>query len=248
MNKDIKKTLENIGLTKGEIDVYIALLELGLSTTGRITKLANISSSKVYEVLQRLINKGLASYVIEKGKHYYSATPARRLIDFLEDKKNELSESQETIKELIPQLEAKREKNTIPEAVIYRGKRGPIIAMNEIMDMYRKGIKESAGYGTDADDYVKHFPAQLEEFFKEAKKYKVNERVLFAKGFKSPNPYANIRYLSEEYLSPVRIIICNNKVFIVDFTEPMTTIIIEKEEIAKAYMSHFNVLWKLAEK
>jgi len=248
MAEDIRKTLEIIGLTKGEIDVYLALLELGLSTTGRITKEANISSSKVYEVLQRLINKGLASYVMENGKHFYSATSPARLVDFLEDKKRELSKSQETIKKLIPQLEEKREKHTIPEAVIYRGRGGPLTAMRQIMDLYRKGVKETAGYGTDADDYLKHFPAQLHEFFNEAKKYKVNERILFSKSFKSPNPYANVRYISEEYLSPVRTMICGNKVFIVDFTEPLTTIIIEKEEIAKAYMNHFNILWKIAKK
>jgi len=248
MDKKIKETLEHIGLTRGEIDVYIALLKLGLSTTGKITKLANISSSKVYEVLQRLINKGLANYVIENGKHYYSATPARRLVDFLEDKKNALSESQEIIKELIPEIESKREENKTPEAIIYRGKKGPLIALNEVLDQYKKGAKESIGYGTDEDDYVKHFPAQLNDFLKKAKKYKVNERLLFVKGFKSPNPYAKIRYLSEEYLSPVRIMVCNNKVFIVDFTEPMTTIVIEKEEIARAYMNHFNILWKKAKK
>ena len=92
MVEEIEEVLENIGLTKGEIDVYLALLDLGLSTTGKITKSANISSSKVYEVLQRLINKSLANYVIENGKHYYSATPVNRLIDFLENKKHKQQE------------------------------------------------------------------------------------------------------------------------------------------------------------
>ena len=248
MARDIKQTLEEIGLTKGEIDVYLALLELGLSTTGKITKEASISSSKVYEVLQRLINKGLASYVIENGKHCYSATPVGRLIDFLEDKKKDLAESQETIKKLIPQLEAKRKNTKIPESVIYRGKQGPVIALNDLLEQYKKGVKEAVGYGTDEDDYVKYFPAQLNEYFKKAKKFKINERLLFAKGFKSPNPHANIRYISQEYLSPVRTMICGKKVYIVDFTAPMTTIIIEKEEIAKAYMKHFDMIWKIAKK
>ena len=246
MVEEIEEVLENIGLTKGEIDVYLALLDLGLSTTGKITKSANISSSKVYGVLQRLINKSLANYVIENGKHYYSATPVNRLIDFLENKKNKINENQETIKKLIPQLEEKRKEHKIPEAIIYRGKQGPLIALNEILESYKQGIKKAVGYGTDEDDYLKKFPAQLKEYFKEAKKYKVNERLIFVKGFKSPNPYANIRYLSQEYMSPVRTMVCNNKVFIVDFTEPMTAIVIEKEEIAQAYLKHFETLWKIA--
>ncbi|MFH1916609.1 MAG: helix-turn-helix domain-containing protein [Nanoarchaeota archaeon] len=243
---NIRSALEKIGLTKGEIDVYLALLEIGLSTTGRITKEANISSSKVYEVLSRLVVKGLASYVIENGKYHYAATPAERLIDYLEEKKLELGSSQEAIRRILPRLEAKRKEHKMPEAVIYRGTQGPIIALRDILDQYRNGVKGSAGYGTDEDDYVKHFPAQLQEYFTEAKKYCVNERLLFARGFKSPNPYANIRYLPPEYLSPVRVMVCANKVYLVDFTKPMTTIIIEKQEIAEAYRKHFDFLWNIA--
>ena len=115
--EEIKLTLSEMGLTKGEIDVYLALLELGNSTTGSITKNAGISSSKVYEVLQRLISKGLASYVIERGVKHYSATPTERLIDFLEEKKEKISKGQNALKRLIPNLEARRKEKEIPEAV-----------------------------------------------------------------------------------------------------------------------------------
>ena len=244
---EIKQTLKDIGLTNGEVDVYLALLELGLSTTGRITKEANISSSKVYEVLQRLINKGLASYVIENGKHHYSATPVGRLVDFLEEKKQDLTDGQKIIKELLPNLEAKR-KNQIPiEAVIYRGRQGPLIVLNECLEAGKKGA-EIVGYGTDEDDWEKNFPAQLNEFIKESKKHKVKSRIIFGKGFTPKNYTAGIRHLPPEYFSPVRTVIYGGKVAIVDFTNPITTIIIEKEEIAKSYLNHFNLLWKLAKK
>jgi sugar-specific transcriptional regulator TrmB len=223
------------------------LLELGLSTTGRITKEANISSSKVYEVLQRLITKGLASYNIENGKHYYSATPVERLVDFLEEKKQGLTKGQDAIKKLLPQLENKRENQKSAEAVIYRGRQGPLIVLNECLEIGKKGV-EIVGYGTDEDDWEKHFPAQLNEFIKESKKHKVKSRIIFGKGFTPKNYTAGVRHLPPEYFSPVRIVIYGNKVAIVDFTKPITTIIIEKEEIAKAYMNHFNLLWKLAKK
>ena len=60
------------------------------------------------------------------------------------------------------------------------------------------------------------------------------------------NKNAKIRYISKEYVIPVRTMVYGNKVAIVDFTSPMTTIIIQKAEIAKAYMNHFNLLWKTA--
>ncbi len=243
----IKKVLESIGLTEGESEVYEALIELGVSTTGAITKKANIASSKVYEVLQRLQNKGLASYVLKNGVRYYDATPPERLIDFLEEKKDGLSKAQGDIRKIIPTINMKRkaekERNQV---VVYTGTQGPKIALKEVGETAKKGIGV-VGFGTDEDDYLRYFPAQLNDYVKQAKKYKIKERLLFGEGFESPNINAKKRFLPKEFVSPVRMMVYGNKVAIVDFTKPMTTIIIEKKEIAKSYMSHFNFLWDYAE-
>jgi sugar-specific transcriptional regulator TrmB len=83
----MKEILKNVGLTEGEIQVYLALIQLGQSSTGKITHKAKIASSKVYEVLERLSEKGLVSYVIKNGVKNFDATPPERLIDFLEERK-----------------------------------------------------------------------------------------------------------------------------------------------------------------
>ena len=59
--------LEKIGLTKSEIKVYLALLELGCSATGKIVEKSKASSSKIYEILDRLMQKGLVSFIIKSG-------------------------------------------------------------------------------------------------------------------------------------------------------------------------------------
>ena len=50
-----EQLLEEIGLTKGEIKVYLTLLRLGETTTGKIIEKAQISSGKIYEILDKLI-------------------------------------------------------------------------------------------------------------------------------------------------------------------------------------------------
>jgi sugar-specific transcriptional regulator TrmB len=244
----IKEALEKIGLTEGETQVYQALIELGLSSTGAITKRADIASSKVYEVLQRLQKKGLVSYVLKNNVRYYDATPPERLIDFLEEKKDEMSKAQNQIKKIIPMINLKRksaeEKN---QTIVYRGIQGPKIVLNEILEAGKKGIT-NYGFGTDIDPYVKHLPYALNKYIKQAKKHKFKTRLLFAKGFKSPNITAEIKHLPEEYLLPVRTMIYGNKVAIVDFTKPITTIIIENKKIAESYKRHFGLLWKIAKK
>ena len=60
----IKDKLEKIGLTAGESEVYELLIETGQTKAGILIKKAKLASSKVYDVLQKLVNKGLASFVV----------------------------------------------------------------------------------------------------------------------------------------------------------------------------------------
>jgi hypothetical protein len=115
--------------------------------------------------------------------------------------------------------------------------------LQENLEAAKKG-EEIVGFGTE--DYPTYFPAQIKEFVKEAKKHKIKNRLIFAEGFKSPNTVAKIKYIPKEYEIPVRTMVYGNKVAIVDFHKPMTTIIIDKKEVAQSYMNYFNLLWKVA--
>lgn len=242
----IKEALQKIGLTEGECQVYEALIELGLSSTGAITKKANIASSKVYEVLQRLQNKGLVSHVVRNGVRYYDATPPERLVDFLEEKKEDIMHAQQEIKKVIPEIELKRKSaHEKSQIIVYTGIQGPKIVLSDILEAGKKGLP-NYGFGTDVDPYVQYIPHILNKYIQEARKYKFKTKLIFAKGFRSPNITAEIRYLPQEYFPPVRIMIYGNKVVIADFTKPITTIIIEKKEIAEAYKKYFELLWKIA--
>ncbi len=100
----IKNILQRIGLTEGEIRVYTALLELGSSTTGKITKKSGISGSKVYEVLDRLGNKGLVTHVIINGVKHFEAANPERILDYLDEKEKQLEDEKKSIQKIIPEL------------------------------------------------------------------------------------------------------------------------------------------------
>ena len=67
------KILEEIGLTKSEVKTYLALLEIGSSSTGDIVEKAQVASSKIYEILDKLSQKGLVSFIIKSGVKYFEA-------------------------------------------------------------------------------------------------------------------------------------------------------------------------------
>jgi sugar-specific transcriptional regulator TrmB len=244
----LKEKLQKVGLTVGESEIYEILIETGETKAGRIIKQANITSSKVYDVLQRLIYKGLVSFVEKEGIRHYQATPPERLNDFLEEKKQELTEAQTEMNKIIKLIESKgkteKEKNTTR---MYIGKKGVQIVLRELVEASKKE-KYNYGYGTQDNPFMKITPHDMQYFFEAEKKFGLKTQIIFAKGNKQIQPMAKIRYLPPEFITPVRTMIAGNKIFLVDFTDKITSIIIENKAIAKSYKEHFKFLWKIAKK
>ena len=135
----IETALQKIGLTEGEIRVYEALLALGSSSSGKITKHSRISGSKVYEVLDRLMTKGLATYVIKNGVKHFEATHPRKLMDYLLEKEQEIEKEKKEIEKILPQLTAKQESSPKSEAKIFTGWEGMKAANEDIIQTLKKG-------------------------------------------------------------------------------------------------------------
>ena len=82
--------LQKLGLNKSESKAYLTLLELGSASAGIIADKAQISPSKIYGVLEKLLQKGLISYIIKARTKFYSAASPQKLREFLEDRKKQI--------------------------------------------------------------------------------------------------------------------------------------------------------------
>ena len=95
--------LEDLGLTSGEIKVYMALLELGNSTAGPLLEKSGLQNSVVHRALNTLIEKGLISFITEGKRKIYQATDPENFYTFIDDKKkrfeNEIKDLECKIKE-----------------------------------------------------------------------------------------------------------------------------------------------------
>jgi sugar-specific transcriptional regulator TrmB len=65
------KELENIGLSKKEAQVYMVCLKKGASSAFKIAQMTAIPTTTVYNIVKRLVNKGLVSVVPRRSKKYY---------------------------------------------------------------------------------------------------------------------------------------------------------------------------------
>lgn len=134
------KILENIGFTKGEIRVYLALLYLGRSTSGPIINKSAIARSKVYEILEKLKQKGLVSETMQRNIRHFQAAPPERIKDYIKEKEAELHKKEQEFNNYLPILQKRvniSEKEPIVK--IYSGFEGIKSMYKEILDQLNKG-------------------------------------------------------------------------------------------------------------
>lgn len=133
-------TLEEIGLTKTEIKIYLSLLKLGQSTTTGIIREAGIHASKVYICLDRLIEKGLVSYVIKSNKKHFIASNPESLRNLLKEKEEKIEDQWGRIENLIPDLNAiKRAGENSIHSETYEGLGGAKTVYEKILQTLNPG-------------------------------------------------------------------------------------------------------------
>lgn len=96
--------LMEIGLTNGEARVYISLLKLGSSKVGSIVRDSRVSHSIVYDVLERLIMKGLVSFILIGDIRHFNAVEPYRLQDYVQKKEKKIKLQKDKANRIIPDL------------------------------------------------------------------------------------------------------------------------------------------------
>lgn len=245
------KILEQIGLTEGEIKVYLALLKLGTTKTGELIAEAKVSSSKVYKILDRLQAKGLVGHTIKAKTKHFTALPPKRILEYIDEKEKELIEKKETIKQFLPQLEQIQAKEK-SEVTIFEGFKAIKNFYNNILDDLNSGDTYYILGATYGKDYT-----GIREFFHNyhLRRAKQNIKVkmlanIETKGNleKSTLKNSEVKYLPQYFVTNMMIVFYKNKAFIYFLTEDPKGFLIENKEVVKSFEVYFNTFWKIAKK
>lgn len=243
------KLLRDIGLTDGEARVYMALLEIGKSATGKIIQQSKISPSKIYDVLKRLTEKGLVSYIIEGKVKHFRATSPHKVLDFIKLKEEELESHKKEFKKILPELVNKgNAANRKFYAEIFEGNRGLITVFDTSFEESKKGdIVYAFGYPAYAS---KLFDAYWKEYHKKCDKKGVIRKVIYDYDTwflkkREKRILAQQRYLPKGIVTPSWVLIFNDKVATVIVTpEQKVCFLVQNKEIVNSYIQYFNILWK----
>ena len=232
-----EKFLQDAGLTIIESRVYLTILGLGAELAGVIARKSGIHRRSVYDAIDRLIEKGLVSYIVKNNRRCYEATNPNRLLEIVKEKEDRLSH-------LLPKLQEKyKSSKEKKQTLFFQGRDGLKAVFQDHLEAGAKEILVIAA--SDFREVVSEF------FFKkydaERKRQKIKQKIIYnSKKEKIKIPLCEIKYLQQEYDSPLSMAIYANRVAMVLWARTPYAILIKDKEIADSYRNYFNVLWKAA--
>lgn len=244
-----EKLLEEIGLTKGEIKVYLTLLKIGETTTGKIIEYAGISSGKIYEILDKLVKKGLVSYIIKEKTKYFEAADPNRILDFLYEKEKKLKQEEEQLKKEIPLLqEIRQSTKTKHDTTLFRGFKGIQTAIFEALDDI-DSREEVFAIGVRSGK-KQQYNILWEKWHNQRIKRKIKSRLIFSD--KNTEYYYAFKKMKLTEVgviqgeTPSAVTILGNRVLIFNYGEEPSCLSITDKEIADSFKVFFNIMWKVA--
>lgn len=240
------KKLVELGLTEFQAKVYLKLLELGPSPVGKIIKQLDIARISCYDILNRLVSRGLVSFVQTRGVRLYQATSPEKLLQIAEEQEEKAVKQKESIKEILPELNKLKLLGTQDkEAGIYKTKEG-IKSLFELMLKVKKPILVMSATGKALQGMKYYFP----QWHTKRQKLGIPVKVIFNEELKDKDvtemPFSELKFLPKEYSSSSTLFIFGDYVVTLLWSDTPFAFLIKSEEIATSYNNYFKFIWNLA--
>jgi len=233
------KELETLGLAKGEIKVFSAILDNGVSSINNIHERTGLERRAIYDIINKLIEKGLIGYMVEGGKRRYQCAPPKKLSEAINAKKQEIAALEKIMPSINEVYASVRPKVNFE---VFRGAEGIKTTWEDMLN-----YKEVRWIGSGR--YVpKKFPQWFSNWNNRRIKLKVKWLNLLRHELRKETtamPLEEIKFLPEEFSgNPIAIGIYGNKVVNFLLGDQLFAFSIESKEIAENYRMYHNYLWK----
>ncbi len=231
--------LKKIGFEERAAKIYLTLLKLNTATASKVAEETNIDRTTSYDILAKLIEKGIVSYVKKNNVKYFSPIEPQQLLQ-------DLKEKEESLKSIMPDLmELSKIKTDETTAEIFKGKEGIITILKMILR-----DREDYIFMGGAQDFCRTIPSFMRQFLQKTYKMEIKGKLICEEGFGDHNEdiigkNEIYRLCPKEFISTT-IKVWDNKTAFFIFKEPYYTILIKNKEIADRQRLFFRYLWKLS--
>jgi len=245
--------LHRIGLTEGEIKVYEALLELGECTKTALAKASGIAPSNIYDVTNRLLEKGVISKVEKDGVAHFSAANPRRILDFLEEKHKEIEKEKTVAQSLLPRLLAEfakaKEKVNVE---VFQSWKGMATIFKDLLEECKPG-EENLIFGASRGEESEQADRFFVKYSRLREQKGIITRIIFNEELRKRKQRIEFFLKSKKYkvsflpqVTPAEIMLYKNRTCILILVGEPIAIRITSQEVANSFKQYFALLWKEA--
>lgn len=239
--------LMKLGMNKNEARVYLSLIKFKEADAHQIIQDTKFHKNIVYDNLEKLIDKGLITFILEGNKKIFQLSSSSAILHNIEDQQKALDNNKKIAIEITKEIDKITKKIPLKqEANIFRG---------------IKGIKSFYSQTLNGGDFVtfggpkKSIEVMGEEFWfnydlKRAEK-KIKARLIFNSsiryhGESIKNKFTEVKYFNKEFEPNTETHIQDDKVGIIVWGDEPILFLIQDKSVAESYKKYFENMWKEA--
>lgn len=236
----LEENLTKLGFSPSEIKIYLHLIKTGNSYPKRISAETGINRTNVYEALDRLISKGVISFIIKNKLRWFEAKSPNALLSLVGEKEEEIKNTKDQILKDIKEIE-RAPNNPFLEATIFVGKKGLRMIFEEILEK-RKPISLIASQLQFEDLFGPYF----ELWHKKRIALRITQRSIFSNNFKQKlkkRELLTYKFVDSKFVNPTTTIIYGDICILIQWSKYPIAIKINNKEIVKSHLNYFNIIW-----
>lgn len=240
MVENLSDVLVQLGLSRTETRVYLAMLKLGPNSVQNIAKEAGVSRTAGYDLIAALQEKGLASSFEQGKKTVFSAEDPDKLDAYFRGRIGSMQSQLGELKRLMPELRVMGADNR-PRVRFYSGVEGLRALFRDVASVKPDALFEVV----NVDAVYDHLGAELLAELRKVENFRqIPNRGLLRGAPRNPLPTASGRMLNESCgdFEGTIWIYKNRVAFVKTIGEP-EVIIIEQEMFAQTMRVLFEASW-----
>lgn len=231
--------LVKIGLSEREAAVYIAALELGPTGALQLSRRTGINRPMVYATLEQLKQRGLMEVQLKGLKQKFAAASPDQFDAIISDHKKTFADA---LPELLALYKLKGERSNIK---YYEGIEGLKSVFETILREVRSG--EPYYVIDDQSNWGEHLP-WLESFIERRARKQLDFRIIFPDSERGRYNLRMAAALNQKVkLAPHAIVtdmvVTPQRYVTHDFAPPITTVVIENQNIVQNQLQLFRYIW-----
>ena len=228
---------EAFGFSENEAKIYLTLLEHGALHPSELAQKSGINRSYLYDILNRMQEKGYVSTVKTKDKLCYQAVAPRQLFELVKLRI-------ETFATIISQLEKLRGKKEDTSLEMHRGKGVFRTLTRDLFNSIQDG-GEVLIISADERAFEEHDATGLAQYYRSLVERGGSERILIKRGgSRLTQPTTVYREIAPEIIGNSSLFIYGDTVAEILLGTPNYMTITRNKEMADARRKLFEYLWK----